>query len=92
MYLEIIPQLASGVFVHVNDIFGPRYYLDTWIRQDVRFSNEQYRLEATLGDSSRYEIVAALNLLKDDHYDALQRVYPLMDPSRVPRSFYFRIR
>jgi hypothetical protein len=91
-YLEIIPQLANGVLVHVHDIFSPRDYLDRWIRRDVRFWNEQYLLEATLGNTSRYEILAALNQLKHDHYDRLKRVCPYLERDREPGSFYFRVR
>ena len=91
-YLEIIPKLASGVYVHVHDIFTPRDYLDNWIRQDVKFWNEQYLLEAMLGNTARYEVVAALNFLKHDHYDALKRVCPFLEPGREPGSFYFRVR
>lgn len=91
-YLSIIPQLQSGVIVHVHDIFSPRDYLDDWIRRDVRFWNEQYLLEATLGNSARYEVIAALNLLKHDHYPELKRVCPYLEPGREPGSFYFRVR
>ena len=91
-YLNIIPQLQSGVLVHVHDIFTPRDYLDNWIRRDVRFWNEQYLLEALLGNSARYEVVAALNLLKHEHYAELKRVCPYLESDREPGSFYFRIR
>jgi hypothetical protein len=91
-YLSIIPQLQSGVIVHVHDIFSPRDYLDDWIRRDVRFWNEQYLLEATLGNSARYEVIAALNLLKHDYYPELKRVCPYLEPGREPGSFYFRVR
>lgn len=90
-YLEIIPRLASGVYVHVHDIFSPRDYLEQWVREDVKFWNEQYLLEATLGNTSRYEVIAALNLLKHEHYDALHKVCPFLDPCREPGSIYFRI-
>ena len=91
-YLNIIPQLQSGVLVHVHDIFTPRDYLDNWIRRDVRFWNEQYLLEALLGNSARYEVVAALNLLKHEHYPELKRVCPYLENHHQPGSFYFRIR
>jgi hypothetical protein len=91
-YLEILPQLASGVLVHVHDIFTPRDYLDTWLYRDVRFWNEQYLLEAVLGNSARYEVVAALNLLQHDHHGALKRVCPYLEPRHQPGSFYFRVR
>ena len=90
-YLNIVPQLQSGVIVHVHDIFSPRDYLDNWIRRDVRFWNEQYLLEAPLGNSARYEVIAALNLLKHEHYSELKRVCPYLEPHREPGSFYFRV-
>lgn len=91
-YLNILPQLQSGVIVHVHDIFSPRDYLENWIRGDVRFWNEQYLLEATLGNAARYEVIAALNMLKHEHYSELQRVCPYLEPNREPGSFYFRVR
>lgn len=91
-YLNILPQLQSGVIVHVHDIFTPRDYLGQWIRQDVRFWNEQYLLEATLGNSARYEIVASLNQLKHEYFDELKRVCPYLEREREPGAFYFRVR
>jgi len=91
-YLNVLPQLRSGVIVHVHDIFSPRDYLDNWVRRDVRFWNEQYLLEATLGNSARYEVIAALNLLKHEHYSELKRICPYLERDREPGSFYFRVR
>lgn len=90
-YLEIIPQLNSGVHVHVHDIFSPFDYPDEWIRKDVRFWNEQYLLEAVLGSNTRYEIVAALNYLKHTEFSSLKTVCPHLTPEREPGSFYFRV-
>lgn len=90
-YLQIIPQLASGVYVHVHDIFTPKDYLRSWIVDEVRLWNEQYILEALLSDSPRYRIVAALNYLQHHHYDALRAVCPYLSPEREPGSFYFRV-
>jgi len=90
-YLHILPQLASGVLVHVHDIFSPRDYLEPWVKQDVRFWNEQYLLEATLGNSSRYKVLAALNQLKHDHFGDLKRVCPYLTREREPGSFYFQV-
>jgi hypothetical protein len=90
-YLEILPQLKPGVFVHIHDIFTPRDYLPDWLTNHVRFWNEQYLLEALLTNTKRYEVVAALNYLMHDHYDAFSRVCPYVTPEREPGSFYFRI-
>lgn len=90
-YLEIVPKLKKGVFVHVHDIFTPHDYLETWIKNNVFFWNEQYLLEALLSKNSSYEIVAALNYLKHEEYDALKKVCPYLDDSREPGSFYFKV-
>jgi hypothetical protein len=91
-YLEIIPQLASGVYVHVHDIFTPRDYLRKWVVEDVKFWNEQYLLEGLLSNGSRYEVVAALNQLKHAHYDSLKDVCPYLTPQHEPGSFYLKVR
>jgi hypothetical protein len=90
-YLEILPQLSSGVYVHVHDIFTPRDYLDSWLRCEVRFWNEQYLLEAVLANTTRYKIVGALNFLHHNHYNSLKNVCPYLTPDREPGSIYFRI-
>jgi Methyltransferase domain len=91
-YLTILPQLASGVLVHVHDIFTPRDYLTRWIEDDVKFWNEQYLLEVLLGNRERYEVVAALNMLKHGHFEELNAVCPTITEVSEPGSFYFRVR
>jgi len=89
-YLSIIPSLQKGVYVHVHDIFSPHDYLDLWVKDQVRFWNEQYLLEALLTGSATLEVVAALNLLKHKYYDDLHKVCPYLTTDREPGSFYFR--
>lgn len=90
-YLQILPSLKPGVFVHVHDIFTPRDYLQRWLCQDVRFWNEQYLLEAMLACSTRYQVVAALNYLRHDHFDKLRTVCPFLTEDREPGSFYLKV-
>ena len=54
-HLELLPRLASGVFMHVHDIVSPRDYPDGRVRRDVLVRNEQYLLGGLLSDSDRYE-------------------------------------
>ena len=91
-YLEIVPTLKKGVYVHVHDIFTPRDYLDEWIRDEVYFWNEQYLVEALLSDSNKYEIVAALNHLYHNNFNALKKVCPYISEGLEPGSFYFKIK
>jgi hypothetical protein len=91
-YLEIIPMLASGVYVHVHDIFTPKDYSRGHVIEDVRFWNEQYLLETLLSNTARYRIVAALNYLKHHNFDELNAVCPYLTENREPGSFYFQVR
>lgn len=91
-YLEILPLLPAGVYVHIHDIFTPRDYLDEWVRRDVKFWNEQYLLEALLSNTNRYEVVGALNYLKNDHYEKLKPICPYLSETREPGSFYIRVK
>jgi hypothetical protein len=92
LYLTVLPQLRTGVFVHVHDIFTPADY--TFLRAEhvanIRFWNEQYLLETLLTHSRGFETVAALNWLHHTHYDALKRVCPYLHQTREPGSFYIR--
>jgi len=90
-YLDIIPSLNSGVYVHVHDIFTPRDYREEWIRKKVRFWNEQYLLEGILSNNPSYETVAALNYLKHENFEAIKNVCPSLSEEKEPGSFYFKI-
>lgn len=89
-YLELLPILKKGVIVHVHDIFSPRNYLDTWLRDEMLFWNEQYLLEAFLTHNSSWEIIGSLNYLHHNHYKELNKVCPYLTPEREPGSFYIQ--
>ena len=89
-YLEVLPVLKKGVTVHVHDIFSPKDYPGTWIREEHRFWNEQYLLEAFLISNRDWKIVGALNYLHHHHYELLQAKCPYLIPDREPGSFYLQ--
>lgn len=90
--LEILPSLQPGVLVHVHDIFTPRDYPDSWLRQERRLWNEQYMLEAWLSGNRGVEVVCALNWLKHNHFAELSAAFPLLarNPQAEPGAFWFR--
>jgi len=90
--LEMYPSLASGVLVHVHDIFTPRDYLPSWVIEDRRLWTEQYILEAFLSFNSEFEILCALNFLFHNHRDKLMVACPVLveQQDRDPGSFWFR--
>ena len=91
--LQVLPRLKTGVWVHVHDIFTPRDYLETWLRDERRLWNEQYMLEAWLSGNRQVEIVCALNWLKHNHFDAVAAACPLLQraPETEPGAFWMRI-
>lgn len=89
-YLEILPRLKVGVFVHVHDVFTPKDYLDEWIYDNVRFWNEQYLLEAFLTSNKDFKIIGALNFLMHKHYDLLKEKFPLLTDDREPGAFWMQ--
>jgi predicted O-methyltransferase YrrM len=93
-FLEILPVLKPGVVVHVHDIYTPRDYPDQRLRQEVRFWNEQYLLEAMLSGSSRLQVLAALHFLKHDHPEVLAGCCPVLaeHPEAEPASFWMVVR
>ena len=89
-YLELLPTLNQGVYVHIHDIFSPKNYLKQWLVDEIRFWNEQYLLEAFLSHNRDWKIVGALNYLHHHHYDELKLVAPYLQPQRQPGSFYLQ--
>ena len=91
IYLEIIPQLKSGVIIQIHDIFTPKNYLNSWLLEDVRLWNEQYILEALLINNSKIEIISALNFLKNNYFNNLKNCCPYLTNDKEPASIYLRI-
>ncbi len=89
-YLEIIPTLKSGVFVHIHDIFTPKDYPDKWIFDGIKFWNEQYLLEAFLTFNREFKIIASLNCLKHNYFTEVSKVCPILktEPYHEPGSFW----
>lgn len=89
-YLQLLPTLKKGVIVHVHDIFSPRNYPEVWLRDDVRFWNEQYLLEAFLTHNASWDVIGSLNYLHHNHYEELKKVCPFLTQDREPGSFYLQ--
>jgi hypothetical protein len=89
-YLEILPALKKGVLIHIHDIFSPRHYRQDWITDMFRFWNEQYLLEAFLYNNDQFEVIGALNYLKNDYFDEVKKVWVHLQKSDEPASFWIR--
>jgi len=75
--LRILPSLASGVWIHIHDIFSPCDYPAEWIWRPLRLGlNEQYAVECLLSGGNRYQIEIPLHWLVREHLPAMQKLFP----------------
>ena len=94
--LEILPVLASGVWVHIHDIFFPYDYPPEWIIDNRTAWNEQYLIEAFLEYNTAFEVRLALHWLTVDHPGEIAWLWPEAAQWPVPSyngsSFWLRKR
>lgn len=94
-FLELLPQLPSGVLIHIHDIFTPADYLKAWMVDDLRFYNEQYLMEAFLSNNKDFSIICAVNYLSHQYKQQLTAacpVYAEQSNQREPGSFWIKRR
>ena len=84
---DILPSLASGVYIHFHDIFYPFEYPKEWIYRGVAW-NEAYLLRAFLQYNPAFRIVAWSDYLQRFHEQDLTRKMPLC--RRNSGSFWLR--
>lgn len=76
IFCDILPALASGVHVHVHDVFYPFEYPKQWLL-DGRAWNELYLLRAFLEYNDRFRIVLMNTFLGHFHEDFFRERMPL---------------
>jgi predicted O-methyltransferase YrrM len=90
LFLRVVPDLRSGVVIHVHDVFLPFEYPREWIIENTLNVNwaEQYLVQAMLQGSDQFEV------LWPGHF--LQRTLPGFDdhfsgkPVGVAKSLWLR--
>lgn len=91
-FLEILPVLGVGVWVHVHDVFFPYDYPAAWLIEERRAYNEQYVLEAFLAFNRAYEARLCMHWLWTEHRDVVAATWQatVVDGSRrhSPTSFW----
>jgi hypothetical protein len=75
IYLEILPRLKPGVFVHIHDITFP-YMFPRDVEHVYTQSMEPALLFAMLANSTRFEIVMCLSLLHYKDPGLLRTAFP----------------
>jgi hypothetical protein len=75
-FLEILPRLNAGVWIHVHDIFFPFDYPATWVIDQRLAFAEQYLLEAFLSFNRQFEVKAVNAWLAREHRDDARSLAP----------------
>lgn len=79
LFLEVLPRLAPGVWVHIHDIFLPHDYPEPWIRDMHFFWSEQYLLQAFLVGNQLFRVRFAVGYMGRRHPEAMRRTFPGWD-------------
>jgi hypothetical protein len=96
-YLEILPRLNPGVFVHIHDISLPRPYPSTYYEQQL-YWNEQYLLQAFLAFNSQFEVIWPGSFMMLNYPEKVCAVFPEFNlmrqqyPNSGPTAFWMRVK
>jgi len=89
-FLEILPSLNPGVWIHVHDIFFPHDYPAEWLISQRLALNEQYLLEAFLAFNRDFRVALSNYWLSIDHIPAVTALWPAAsNGSNWGSSFWF---
>ena len=86
-FLEVLPRLKRGVWVHVHDIFFPHDYPAEWLLNRRLALNEQYLFEAFLSFNGSFVPRLANYWLALDHPEAVEQLWP---NATVASSFWMQ--
>jgi len=82
-FLEILPRLNKGVFVHIHDIFLPAEYPSEWALNLFRFYNEQYLLQSFLTFNDNFKVFWAGKFMHLKHQDKLEKAFDSLKKDKL---------
>lgn len=74
---EILPALASGVHIHIHDVFYPFEYPKQWLLS-TWYWNEQYILRAFLQYNDKFKIIMFNTFLENMYEEEIKSRFPLL--------------
>ena len=90
-FLEVLPTLKPGVWIHVHDIFFPHDYPEEWLLKRRLALNEQYLLEAFLSFNTTFTTQLANYWLCLEHPDNAAHLWPnATSPNHRGSSFWMK--
>ena len=77
IYFNILPNLNSGVIIHIHDIFFPFEYPEQWILKENRSWNELFLLRAYLAYNTNFKIIYFNSFLEKKYRQFFEDKMPL---------------
>ena len=77
-FLDILPQLRPGVWIHIHDIFFPYDYPAEWLMSKRMALNEQYLLEAFLSFNSQFVVHLTNHWITLEHRQLVSKIWPMV--------------
>jgi hypothetical protein len=91
LYLKVLPQLPTGVYVHAHDIRFPSEYPREWLVDDHHFWTEQYLLQSFMSYNDSFEVVWSGNYMSEAYGERLEAILPNYESDAGwPGSFWIR--
>lgn len=89
LFLEVLPRLKQGVYVHIHDIFMPFDYPEGWV-QEGRDWTEQYLVQSFLAYNSVFEIVWPGSYMWQTHRQDILSIVGTTNECPTPSSLWLR--
>ncbi len=92
LFLEVLPSLKKGVFIHIHDIPFPYTFLpEEWIFERLMFFQEPVLLYALLMGNNAFEIIYCSSYLHFKSPEVLKNTFPIYDNiNHFPASIWLR--
>lgn len=90
IFLELLPLVPVGVYVHVHDIFLPYEYPKAWVVEERRAWAEQYLLQAFLAFNDSYEVIFPAHAVSRAAPDEVAAAISSFGPGVAPGAFWMR--
>jgi predicted O-methyltransferase YrrM len=91
LFLEVLPRVQPGVYVHVHDIFLPYDYPQEWVVDRQWGWTEQYLVQAFLAFNPAFEIVwPSYYMFRHQGDEVARRLGAIARSAMAPASLWLR--
>ena len=82
LYLEVLPRLKPGVWIHIHDIYFPYDYSPLTLHTLWHWSETAF-LRAYMTHNPRIQTIFCMSLMHHDYGPELKKLFPSYDPEPV---------